>query len=74
MFESVWFTVATRELLRLRGPPQLWLRVRLSKDPAVFSTFLEDFAAPLGLAVCQDGLYSYFGLVVQGDASVGGMI
>jgi hypothetical protein len=51
VFESVSFTVATRELLRRRGPPQHWLRVRLSKDPAVFSTFLEDFAALLGLAV-----------------------
>jgi hypothetical protein len=36
MFESVSFTVATRERLRLRGPPHFWLRVRLSKDPAVF--------------------------------------
>src|SRR6267142_318859 len=57
MFESVSFTVATRELLRRRGPPQLWLRVRLSKDPAVFSTFLEDFAALLGLAVAFVGVY-----------------
>jgi cation diffusion facilitator family transporter len=57
VFESVSFTVATRELLRRRGPPQLWLRVRLSKDPAVFSTFLEDFAALLGLAVAFVGVY-----------------
>ena len=56
-FESISFTVATRELLRRRGPSDFWLRLHRSKDPSVFTTFFEDFAALLGLIVAFAGVY-----------------
>jgi cation diffusion facilitator family transporter len=57
VFESGSLTIATRELLRRRGPAEFWLRVHRSKDPSVFTTFLEDLAALLGIAVAFLGVY-----------------
>jgi cation diffusion facilitator family transporter len=57
VFEGTSFTIATRELLRRRGPREFWLRVHRSKDPSVFSTFMEDLGALLGLAVAFLGVY-----------------
>jgi cation diffusion facilitator family transporter len=56
-FESVSFVMATRELLRRRGPAEFWQRVHRSKDPSVFTTFFEDLAALLGLLVAFLGIY-----------------
>jgi cation diffusion facilitator family transporter len=56
-FELTSFVTATRELLRRRGPSEFWLRVHLSKDPSVFTTFFEDMAALLGLLVAFVGVY-----------------
>ncbi len=73
VFESTSFVTATRELLRRRGPPEFWRRVHVSKDPSVYTTFFEDLAALLGLAVAFLGIY--FGhrtgnLYLDGVASV----
>ncbi len=57
VFEGFSFSVAIRELLRRRGPRAFWQRVHLSKDPSVYTTFYEDFAALLGLAVAFAGIY-----------------
>ena len=57
VFESFSFTVAIRELLRRSGPRAFWLRVHSSKDPAVYTTFFEDLAALLGIAVAFAGVY-----------------
>ncbi|MGH8207051.1 MAG: cation diffusion facilitator family transporter, partial [Steroidobacteraceae bacterium] len=57
VFEGCSFTVATRELLRRRGPKAFWLRVHRSKDPSVYSVFFEDLAALLGLLAAFLGIY-----------------
>jgi cation diffusion facilitator family transporter len=72
-FESTSFTMATRELLRRRGPSEFWRRVHLSKDPSVFTTFFEDLAALLGLIVAFLGVYlghRFQNLYFDGIASV----
>lgn len=57
VFESCSLTIAVRELMRRRGPRPFWLRVHRSKDPSVYTTFYEDFAALLGLAVAFLGVF-----------------
>ncbi|HEY2591170.1 MAG TPA: cation diffusion facilitator family transporter, partial [Steroidobacteraceae bacterium] len=57
VFEASSLTVAVRELLSRRGPRAFWLRVHRSKDPSVYTTFYEDFAALLGLAVAFLGVF-----------------
>ncbi len=57
VFEATSFTVAVRELLRRRGSRTFWQGVHLSKDPSVYTTFYEDLAALLGLAVAFAGIY-----------------
>lgn len=56
VFESTSLVTATRELLRRRGPAEFWQRVHGSKDPSVYTTFFEDFAALLGLAAAFLGV------------------
>ncbi len=57
LFEACSFSVAVRELVRRKGPQPLWQRVHLSKDPSLYTTFYEDLAALLGLAVAFAGIY-----------------
>lgn len=57
VFEGFSFAVATRELLRRRGPRDFWLRLHRSKDPSVYSVFFEDLAALLGLLAAFLGIY-----------------
>lgn len=57
VFEAFSFSVAIRELLRRRGPRRFWQRVHRSKDPSVYTTFYEDLAALLGLAIAFAGIY-----------------
>jgi cation diffusion facilitator family transporter len=57
LFESFSFSVALRELLRRRGPRTFWLRVHASKDPSVYTTFLEDLTALAGIVIAFTGVY-----------------
>jgi cation diffusion facilitator family transporter len=57
VFEGISFIIATRELLRRRGPKAFWLRLHRSKDPSVYSVFYEDLAALLGLVAAFIGIY-----------------
>jgi len=57
LFEGTSFILATRELLRRRGPKAFWLRLHRSKDPSVYSVFYEDLAALLGLTAAFLGIY-----------------
>jgi cation diffusion facilitator family transporter len=56
-FETTSFVTALRELRRHGIEGRLWQRIHRSKDPAVFTVLIEDFAALLGLAVAAIGVY-----------------
>jgi cation diffusion facilitator family transporter len=57
VFELYSWTVSRSELERRRsGNETLWQLVRTSKDPAVFTVFIEDSAALAGLAVAFVGV------------------
>lgn len=58
-FEGYSFVVAFRALGAQNDgghPARWWRRVRRSKDPAVFSVFVEDFAALVGIAIALLGV------------------
>jgi cation diffusion facilitator family transporter len=58
-FEGYSFAVAYRALGAQRdpaNPSQWWRRIRRSKDPAVFTVFLEDLAALTGIAIAFIGV------------------
>ncbi len=56
LFEGVAWTMAFREMNRRRGKTSLFLAVRRSKDPTVFTVLFEDTAAVLGLLAALAGL------------------
>jgi cation diffusion facilitator family transporter len=59
VFEGSSFADAVRGLAPRRGRHGLatwWRRIERSKDPSIFTVFLEDFAALLGIAVAAAGL------------------
>ncbi len=56
LFEGYSFRVAWRELRKQNADLPLWLAIRRSKDPRVFTAFLEDGAALTGLAIAAVGL------------------
>jgi cation diffusion facilitator family transporter len=57
-FEGASWYVSRKELLRHgAGNRSLWQRVRSSKDPSVFSVFVEDSAALIGIAVAFAGVF-----------------
>lgn len=59
MFESYSFVVAFRALGAQRdgaSPVKWWRRVRRSKDPSVFSVFVEDLAALTGILIAFVGV------------------
>jgi cation diffusion facilitator family transporter len=59
VFEGSSFAVAVRGLAPSRqhhGVAAWWRRIERSKDPSVFTVFLEDLAALLGIVVAATGL------------------
>jgi cation diffusion facilitator family transporter len=57
VFEAYSWNVSRRELNRFRRPgASLWQAVRASKDASVFTVFIEDSAALLGLLVAALGI------------------
>jgi cation diffusion facilitator family transporter len=57
VFEAYSWNVSRRALNRYRRPgANLWQAVRASKDASVFTVFIEDSAALLGLAVAALGI------------------
>ncbi len=58
VFESYSWNVSRHELNRRRHPGEnLWQVVRRSKDPSVFTIFIEDSAALAGIAVALLGIW-----------------
>jgi cation diffusion facilitator family transporter len=56
-FEGYSWNVSRKELNKLRKPgASLWHTVHVSKDASVFSVFIEDSAALLGLAIAAAGI------------------
>ena len=56
-FEGYSWTVSRRELNKRRKPgTSLWRTVHTSKDASVFTVFIEDTAALLGLAIAAVGI------------------
>jgi cation diffusion facilitator family transporter len=57
VFESYSWYVSRKELLARRKPGQtLWRVIRSSKDPSVFTVFVEDSAALVGIAIAVLGI------------------
>src|SRR6267154_842302 len=57
VFEGYSWFVSRRELLDRRRPGQtLWRLIRASKDPSVFTVFIEDSAALGGIAIAALGI------------------
>jgi cation diffusion facilitator family transporter len=57
MFEGYSWQVSRRELVLMRRPGEgLWRVIRRSKDPTVFTVFLEDSAALIGIALAFAGI------------------
>jgi cation diffusion facilitator family transporter len=57
VFEGYSWLVSRKELRARRMPGQtLWRVIRASKDPTVFTVFLEDSAALLGIAIAVLGI------------------
>ncbi len=58
LFEGYSWNVSRRELNKVRKPgTSLWQTVRASKDASVFTVFIEDSAALLGLAIAALGIF-----------------
>lgn len=57
VFEGYSWHVSHRELVLMRRPEEgLWQVIKRSKDPAVFTVFLEDSAALIGIAIAFIGI------------------
>jgi len=58
LFEGYSWNVSRKELNRVRKPgASLWRTVRASKDASVFTVFIEDSAALIGLAIAGLGIF-----------------
>jgi cation diffusion facilitator family transporter len=58
LFEGYSWHVSRRELNKLRKPgTSLWQTVHASKDASVFTVFIEDSAALIGLAIAALGIF-----------------
>ncbi len=58
VFEGFSWRVSQRELLRLRRPDEnLWTTFRRSNDASVFTVFIEDSAALIGIAIAAAGVW-----------------
>ena len=64
VFESGSWYVAYKEFNKMRGHRSMMQEIRLSKDPAIFTVFLEDTAALIGLVIALVGIYigEHFGI------------
>jgi cation diffusion facilitator family transporter len=58
LFEGVSLTIARREFNRRRGRLGYLEAIRQSKDPALFTVLLEDFAALIGLSLAAVGIFA----------------
>jgi cation diffusion facilitator family transporter len=58
VFEGTTFAIGYREYKRvIRGRnTALWTFIRLSKDPSLYATLLEDFSALIGIAIAAAGV------------------
>lgn len=56
VFEAAAWTVAYREMRRIKGKMSFYQAVRTSKDPTVFTVLFEDSAAMLGLIAAFLGI------------------
>jgi cation diffusion facilitator family transporter len=75
IFEGTTFAIGYREYKRVvRGrPTPLWTFIKLSKDPSLYATLLEDFSALIGIGLATIGIVAstVFGLHwADGAASV----
>ena len=58
VFEGYSWNVARQELNKRRKPGEsIWATIRRSKDPTVFTVFIEDTAALTGIAVALFGIW-----------------
>jgi cation diffusion facilitator family transporter len=57
VFECITVAVAARDFRRERGKKGLWVGVRTSKDPTVFTVLLENVAAVVGLLFAFWGIF-----------------
>jgi cation diffusion facilitator family transporter len=58
LFEAYSWNVSRKELNKVRKPgASLWQAVHASKDAAVFTVFIEDSAALIGLAIAALGIF-----------------
>lgn len=58
LFEGYSWNVSRRELNKVRKPgTSLWQAVHASKDASVFTVFIEDSAALIGLAIAALGIF-----------------
>lgn len=58
LFEGYSWNVSRRELQKIRKPGMsLWQAVHASKDASVFTVFIEDSAALVGLAIAALGIF-----------------
>ena len=57
LFESVSWGVAMREFRKEVGEGSIWLSLRTSKDPAIYTVVAEDTAALAGLIVAGVGIW-----------------
>jgi divalent metal cation (Fe/Co/Zn/Cd) transporter len=58
VFEGFSWHVSRRELERLKRPGEnLWRTVQLSKDASLFTVFVEDSAALVGIAIAALGIW-----------------
>lgn len=56
VFEGISWVVSLRTLLRRAGERSLWETIRTSKDPSVYTVFVEDTAALVGLFIAFLGI------------------
>jgi cation diffusion facilitator family transporter len=73
VFDGTSFAIALTAMRRRPGPGPLWVKIHHSKDPAVFTVLIEDFAALLGLAAAFCGTFLSYRLrnpYIDGAASI----
>ena len=58
VFEGISWFVSWRELRKRAGQRSLWRTIRTSKDPSVFTVFVEDTTALVGIVVAFLGILS----------------
>jgi cation diffusion facilitator family transporter len=57
VFEAISFITAVREMRSRPIPGPIWEKIHRSKDPALYTVLIEDFAALLGLIAAALGVF-----------------